>query len=70
MRKRKVTTVVTTVVTMARISVDCRDGSKDFEIPANDAKRLYDTGKLDWDLTNQMYATPKGKNKGDIKGVK
>jgi hypothetical protein len=45
-------------VPMARVILDCCDGSKDYCIPSAEAHALLQQGKLEWDLTNSEYTTP------------
>lgn len=40
---------------LARVIPDSRNSAHDYFIPIEEAKRLYDTGELDWDLTNNTY---------------
>ena len=39
----------------AKIIVNPRDGSKDYELDAETARKLFHKGELDWDLTNGTY---------------
>lgn len=38
-----------------RVIVNPRDGSKDYQLDAETARKLFHTGELDWDLTNGTY---------------
>ncbi len=45
-----------TKVRMTRIVVDPRDATKDRFIPVEEAIRLYKSGKIAFDVTNESYA--------------
>jgi hypothetical protein len=45
-------------ITMVRVIRDCRNADKDYHLPKDSAKKLYDEGKLHWDMTNGCYCTP------------
>lgn len=38
-----------------RVIVDSRDGSQDYFIPLEEARKLYNKGELLYDLTNLCY---------------
>jgi hypothetical protein len=41
--------------TLVRVIRDSRDAKRDYFIPWNEAKRLYEANKLAYDLTNSAY---------------
>jgi hypothetical protein len=53
------------IASFVRVSQISSDASQDFYLPKDVAKKLYDEGKLDIDLTNSMYCVCKGKTSLD-----
>ena len=41
--------------TRVRIIRDCRDAKRDYFLPWDQAKQLYEANKLAFDLTNETY---------------
>jgi hypothetical protein len=50
-------------VTLSKIIRDPRDATRDYLIPADKAKALYDAGLLHYDGTNGYYCTPRPSDK-------
>ena len=44
-------------MTLARIIIDPQDASKDKHIDSQEARKLYESGKLAYDITNRCYTT-------------
>lgn len=43
---------------LVRVIRDPRNADRDYHIPWDRARELYEQGKLQWDLTNRCYTVP------------